>query len=477
MSTMSEILASTRKLIEVKKAEFNSTLKKADDKALNNTGAGDDSPITRGHALDATQSALEPTKKPLITSDAMTAQPPSDGKGTKADLKGKNEGNVTDRADKLEAGDSVLEPKKEPLITSDANANPEAGASGQTAKQATAKLANEILTDIRAYQQKRATAPQAEAKPAPKAEPTPTEKAAAMPAQLAAALAKKEGPEPKAEDKKEEKKEDKKEASGPQLELTTDVLAKIASIVLSSEEGAEFVEGQLAKAAGAEAAQETLAFLAEQSELAEKQAAFEQGQADAEALIQQAVYQAGREAGHKEAAAAQQNKLMAGLGQKVAQAGIEEMMGQGAGAMEGGAPGPDVGAAELAGGAAGGMPGAEGGAGEQITEEDLMMALQALVQEGTIKPEEAQAVVEALTGGGEGGAAAGGAAGGMPEGMPGAEAAPASAAAPAAEEGKAGEKKEEKAEAKEEKEEKESSVQKKASALLDAIRQVRASRK
>jgi len=192
-------------------------------------------------------------------------------------------------------------------------------------------------------------------------------------------------------------------------------------------------------------------------------------------LIQQAVYQAGREAGQKEAAAAQQNKLMAGLGQKVAQAGIEEMMGQGAGSMEGGAPGPDVGAAELAGGAAGGMPGAEGGAGADITEEDLMMALQALVQEGTIQPEEAQAVVEALTGGGAGGEAAGG--------MPGAEAAGAApeaapaAASPAAEEGKAGEKSEEKAEAKEEKEEKESSVQKKASALLDAIRQVRASRK
>jgi hypothetical protein len=490
-TTMQDILKATRDLVAVKQAEYKSTLQGAQkkaDKALENTGA-DDSPVTRGHALDATQPAFEPTKKPLLSSDAMTAQPPADGTGTKADLKGKNEGNETDRADKLEADDAApVNLTKKDLLSGDANA--------KKADDAAAKIANDILSSIHAYQ-----------------------KQAAMPPQLAAALGKKdekkvepkkETTEPKEEDKDAaakkqaaapaapavkpaEAKKDDKQASGPQLELTTDVLAKIAAVVLSSEEGAKFVEGELAKAAGAQAAQETLAFLAEQSELAEKQAAYAQGEADAEALIQQVLVESGRQEGLKQAAAAEKNAVYAQLGEKIAQAGIEELMAAGQGAA---GPGADVAPAEMGAdpaAAAGAMGGGEAGGEQEITPEDLQAALEALVNEGTIQPEEAQAVMEYITsaGGGEAGAAAGAPAGAPP--------APESQAEEVKEEGAGApppsaehEASESKGEEKKEESKKEGAAKKpaakpaaksaaqpneKVANLLEAIRQLRAERK
>ena len=72
---------------------------------------------------------------------------------------------------------------------------------------------------------------------------------------------------------------------GLNMELTSDVLAKIAAVMLATEEGTKLAETTLAKAAGAEAAEKTLAFLRAQNELAQKQAEYEAGQRDAAALL------------------------------------------------------------------------------------------------------------------------------------------------------------------------------------------------
>jgi len=165
MSTLKEILESTRQLIATKTAEFDSNLDGSEKaaKGLDTSGAGDDSKLTRGHALEADEAALEPTKKPLDSADAM-AEPPSDGSGTTGAAAGQSEGNVTDRSELLGSEDAALEPTKEPLDSADANAEPSSGGSG------TAKLANEILADIRGAQSKvKEAAPEAAKEAAPEA--------------------------------------------------------------------------------------------------------------------------------------------------------------------------------------------------------------------------------------------------------------------------------------------------------------------
>ena len=70
------------------------------------------------------------------------------------------------------------------------------------------------------------------------------------------------------------------------MELTQDVLAKIAAVMLATEEGTKLAESTLAKAAGAEAAEKTISFLRTQNELAQKQAEYEAGRRDALELVQ-----------------------------------------------------------------------------------------------------------------------------------------------------------------------------------------------
>jgi hypothetical protein len=189
--------------------------------------------------------------------------------------------------------------------------------------------------------------------------------------------------------------------------------------------------------------------VAKQAELAEQQAEYARGAADAEALAQQAIYEQGIAQGRKIAAA----ELLRKTGQAAADASIEDLMAQGGGAPAGMPP-------EMAGGmppeAAGAMPpeaaGGEAGGGS-ITPEDLMAGLEAMVQEGTLKPEEAEAVLQYITqaGGGEGAPAA---EGGAPEASPAGEgAAPAEAAAKP--------------------EEKKEDSSKEAQALLATIQQIR----
>ena len=104
------------------------------------------------------------------------------------------------------------------------------------------------------------------------------------------------------------------------MELTTDVMAKIAAIVLSTEEGAALTEAILTKQAGATMANETLDFLAEQSELAEQHAAYEAGVKDAEAAYIADIYNRGVEDGRNNAVSmfkqgqAAVDEVMAGAG-------------------------------------------------------------------------------------------------------------------------------------------------------------------
>ena len=433
--TMQEILESTRRLVATKQAEFKSNVKGA--AGLETTGAGDDSPLTRGHALEADQAALEPTKKDLLSGDAK-ANPPADGSGTTGAAEGKNETNVTGRQNTLGSEDPApATVTKKELITGEADA--------KKADDGAAKLANDILRSIRDYQgAKAAEVKQVE----PKAAVKPVEKVAA--------------PKDAAPQAPEKKAVPAKVAAGLQMELTSDVLQKIAAIVLSTEEGADFVEQQLAKVAGAEAARETLGYLAQQSELAEKQAAYEAGEKDAEALIAQSIYDNGIQEGIKraEAVLAQHGvapDVFTKLGQEMADASIGDLMQ--AGDMAGGAP---------EGMAPEGMAPDAGGGDEGISVEELAQALEGLVQEGTISPEEAQQVLEyvaASEGGGEGGAPE---MGGEPE------AAPAEPAEAPAEGG--GEAEEEPAEKKEDEGDEKEGAARKAAALLDAIRKVRASK-
>ena len=235
-SSLKEILESTRKFVAAKEAE----LKEKSAKGLDTTGAKDDAPIQHKDTLTASEPAKEvPEKKDLVSGDA-NAKPPSNESGTGSNkAQGQNEGNQTDRVGSgvYEADQAVMSPTKKDLISGDANAK----------QAATANLANEMLKDIRAYQE---ASKAAEAK---KVEAPKVEKAAA------GDEAKEEGGKEKKLTPKELAKHEKKEtaaaevaeqpkmAQGPNMELTTDVLAKIAASLLAQEEGVEFVEQMLAK--------------------------------------------------------------------------------------------------------------------------------------------------------------------------------------------------------------------------------------
>jgi len=421
--TMKDILERTKALIQQKTASFNSNVAGQQKSAagLDTAGAKDERTADTLTALEP--ASVTPEKKETVSADA-NAKPPSNESGTgKAKAEGKVDSTETGAQTVLTATEPALQPQKKELITGDANA-----------KHA-ATIANDILGKIRAIKQGEPAAKQAE-----------------MPPQLA--KAKEEKKETKVEEKKEPKAEEKKEdvkakaaasTGGLTLQFDEEILKKIGEVMLSTEEGADMVQQQFAKAAGAEAANEILGYMAEQSEIAEKQAAYAAGQADAQALINQAIYEAGVKHGAATKNAAEEKALFAKLGQATADASIEDLMGAGAGA--GGAPGADAGAGAVDAGA---------GAEAEISPEELAQALQTLVQQGTLSEEEASQVLDYVMAA-EGGEGAAGAAGGA--------AAPAAAPAPAP----AAEVKDEKKE-----EPKEAQVVTKAAALLDAIKQIKA---
>ena len=244
---------------------------------LTTAGAGDDSKITHKNDLTADQAALTPKKEPAVTGDAeaqvpggktaeektaeqlgaeilagITAweQKQAEAKKQAADTQGPSSGEgtaealITDTGKDPEQTGDVKGPKKEDMVSPDAMAPATGnGASGETA--AAAKSASD--------------GKDAECCKDGKCGKCAKCKAAAAGAKKAGAL---------------------------DMELTQDVLAKIAAVMLATEEGTKLAESTLAKAAGAEAAEKTISFLRTQNELAQKQAEYEAGRRDALALVQ-----------------------------------------------------------------------------------------------------------------------------------------------------------------------------------------------
>lgn len=249
-----------------------------------------------------------------------------------------------------------------------------------------------------------------------------------------------------------------KAAGGFNMELTQEVLAKIASFMLATEEGVSHVEGQLAKMAGAEAAAEYLDFLSVQDEELNKLAAFEAGEADAEAAIASMVEgdietqkSAAFEAGEADAEAALAavasearvskvaNAVRAALDSDQYDAGKSEDAGvaEESSTVESDVPvegtnpeervtektsadevvdayyklGQEIADASLAAAMQNEMPvpeeammpameGEMGGMDDEPSEEELAMALEQLVAEGVIGEEELAQILEVLEAGG-----------------------------------------------------------------------------
>jgi hypothetical protein len=164
------------------------------------------------------------------------------------------------------------------------------------------------------------------------------------------------------------------------LELTNDMLAKIGAIICATADGAAFAEQKVAEFIGAQEAQTWMGFLASQNAEAEKQASIAQDE-----------YQAGANYA-AELIALARNPLFK-QGQELGAESLE------AGGMPEGLPGEGV---PSEGMPEGGMPeGIEGG-DQEITPEDIVGALQILVQKGEIQPDQAAALLESLMGEGGG---------------------------------------------------------------------------
>lgn len=154
---------------------------------------------------------------------------------------GKGDDRPITAGDLFEADESIVTPEEKPLETADANAK-EAGAKN---------YANDILAMIRGAQTEEKTAE--EKKPETKqAEATKEEKVV--------------------EKKPEAKKADEKSAAAPQLnlELATDILAKLACAMIAEKEGSDLAEKVMAKQAGAAQAEEIMNYIAGQEKAAEE---------------------------------------------------------------------------------------------------------------------------------------------------------------------------------------------------------------
>jgi hypothetical protein len=197
------------------------------------------------------------------------------------------------------------------------------------------------------------------------------------------------------------------------LEFTPEFHYKLASLILATDEGQRFAQQIIEQAHGAAEAEDIIkaaAFMEEESarlQELEAQGAFaaeEMWKAASEeervAIIKLANIHALAKAGLKTDFEKQAYDDGAAAGAGMADAGV---LG---GAAAGGAPG-----APGEAGAVPPPPGAEAGAAgaDSISDEDIVAVLEELVQSGKIKPEEAQAILEALQqgGGGEAGADAG----------------------------------------------------------------------
>jgi hypothetical protein len=399
---MREILDETRQFVQAKQASFKQAI------------AGDDPNSMPGSDHD------KPVEDSMKQPDPEVKQELPPG-GTSSE--GAKPASEVEQGHTLDALQPVKSVKKEPLHSDDAMAGTNANNRGDNwGVKNSSDLANDILSDIRNLKkaeeeqgsEKKAeteeAAPEGDAK---EAAPEGDAKEAAPEGEAKEAMPGMDydGDKKKSKKKKSKKKKSKKMdydmdygkkaeegKQAAEIELTQDVLSKIAAVVLSTEEGWDFVENAMAKEAGAEAARETMDFLTKQAEDLEKQSAYDQGVADAEALIHQAAYDSGyADADNLLKQSAQQGQAadFAALGRNLAlealghkkklskSAQMEELAGLGD--MDD----TEVGGAEEA---LGGM--VEPPQDEEISPEELEQALAMLVQEGSIAPEEAQAIVE-----------------------------------------------------------------------------------
>lgn len=392
MATVKDILSETKRFVDEKRAAaFSEKQGLAGQDPNTYPGAENDKPVDPS-TEKPNPGANEDVNSPAGAYSAKGAKPAHQ----------KEQGTALEATDAPPA--SV---KREPAVSSDAMAG-STGSNriGDQPVTKHAELRDSLLAAIKKAQdsEKQAAAPAAEAPPAPAAPAAPAVEA---PAPVAAAAPEKQGED------------------GPgQITLTQDVLAKIAETMLATEEGWQLVEQGLSKAAGAEAARETMSYLTQQEKLLEKQAAFEQGYADAENLIQQAIYRKGAEdmkaamaAEPKPQAAAPSDDPLKRLGAALADASVKnaqaELAALGGGMppemMAGGMP-PEMGAVPGADEAMAGM--GQAPADDEITPEELQQALAMLVQEGQISEEEAAAIMDYIVSGAdmagaEGAAAAG----------------------------------------------------------------------
>ena len=386
----------------------------------------------------------KPTDASLANPDKEVASNKGvDGKSTMAPARayteqGAKEETFAGKPDTSTADELQKAKVEKPLESADANA------------KSAAALANDIVANIRHYQETKKSAAAKEDKVPAVASAPATEK----PAEKVADKEDKEGTmDGKGTVEKAPDAKPVKSASQPQMELQA-ILDKMASFLLATDEGANLVERELKKIAGAEAAKETMQFLQQNALDMQKQAAYEAGAADAEALIAQAQQelqkQAEAEAAQpsaeevaafekgasdtvalvqqlmaeqakpvaKKAAApvkkvvapvakkpvvskqAAAQSILAKLGQDFAGASMQDLMG----AMP---PDAAAGAEEVPEMAVEGAPeaGAEGGeGGGEFSLEDIAEAIQVLQQQGEITEEDAAAIMEYLSGAGaEGG--------------------------------------------------------------------------
>ena len=401
-------------------------------------GKGDDSPLTRGHALDALQPVKEtPTPEPLCDDDANADRPSQKAAG------------AAEHANDILASIRAFQKKQAAPV-----AKPQAKTVAKVAADTVVKAKKKTEDAL-------AGAGEGGEKPAEGA-PTTTEGQST-------------GVE---EAKATGDQEPSKKVAGDGtdvIELSQEVLAKIACVVLSTEEGWKLSEKLLGAAAGQEKAAEILGFVSKQAEAADAQASYAAGVALAEQHVKQAQISQMKQAendvylrgwhdalsavGRNQAPATDQRKQAAIKQAVTKQAAIKEaqesyvagaqlvdaviadaQQKQAAAVKAAQVPGlppgmADAAAADMGGGMPGGMPGAPEGGGmpgapegdsgnieqlaaalEGVTPEDIGEALGEMVREGTITMEQAQAILDQIDSeGGEGGAGGGmeGAGGGM----------------------------------------------------------------
>ena len=358
MPSMEDIMKETTALLQRKQASFKGT-----KSAL----AGESPDSMPGAEHDGTPPAGSTEAQPEVADKTMGP------KSTRSAEGGGDDSAVT-RGHATDATEGEVPPAKA-LISDDANAK----------AARCAQFGNDIMADIRKWR-KSAAPVQKKADPEPEPEP------AVMPPKAKAPKA----PAVKKEEKAEEADEKGAAADGLNMELTERVLAKIAAICLSYEDTCQAVTAALEKHAGENQAKEILGFLEQQDAEYTKQAAEAAGYQDGMALINRQIYEQGLAAGKAASAPAvkaaapkasaqpdaERVQALIELGQKLAGDGIGNIMG--ALPNEQGAP-------------VGADPAAGGNPGEEFSVEDLAAALDVLVSQKQISPEDAQSIMQTIT--------------------------------------------------------------------------------